>query len=165
MVEPRPCRSSMISKRSRRCSAVMGAKSPVVEDQKLDASQALEQPRVMAVAACQRERIEESWQALIENRSVIPTGLVAERAGNPTLADAGRADDEQVLVPLDPLAGDELLEQCLVEPARRLHVDILDDGVLSQACEAQAADQPLVLALGRLAIDQQSEAAPRRRML
>jgi hypothetical protein len=65
-----------------------GSKSPVVEDQKFDARQALEEPWVMAVAACQRERIEQSWQALIENRSVIPTGLVTERACNPTLADA-----------------------------------------------------------------------------
>ena len=82
---------------------------------------------------------------------------MAERAGKPTLADAGRADDEQVLVSLDPVAGDELVEQCLVEAARRLHVDILDDGVLAQAGEAQAADQPLVLALGGLAVDQQRE--------
>jgi hypothetical protein len=67
-----------------------GSKSPIVEDQKLDASQALEEPSVMAVAACQREHIEEPRQALIENRAIIPTGLVAERAGNPTLADAGR---------------------------------------------------------------------------
>src|SRR3954453_13707864 len=133
------------------------SKSPIIEDEKLDASQALEEPRVMAVAACQRERIEESRQALIENRAVIPTGLVAERACNPTLADAGRADDEQVVVPLDPLAGDELLEQRLVESARRLHVDILDDGVLSEACEAQSADQPFVVALGGFAVDEQSQ--------
>jgi hypothetical protein len=43
-----------------------GGKSPIVEDQKLDASQALEEPSVMAVAACKRERIEGSRQALIE---------------------------------------------------------------------------------------------------
>ena len=79
---------------------------------------------------------------------------MTERACNPTLADAGRADDEQVLVPFDPFAGDELLEQRLIEPARRLHVDILDDGVLPEACEAQAADQPFVLALGGFAVDE-----------
>ena len=134
-----------------------GSKTPIVEDQKLDASQALEEPSVMAVAAGKREHIEESRQALIEDRAIIPTGLVAERTGNPTLADAGRTDDEQVLVSCDPLAGDELLEQRLVEPARRLHVDILDDGVLPEACEPQAADQPLVLALGRFAVDEQSK--------
>jgi hypothetical protein len=64
----------------------------------------------MAVAACKRERIDEPRQALIEDRAVIPTGLVAEGAGNPTLADAGRADDEY-LVPFDPFGDDELLEQ------------------------------------------------------
>ena len=134
-----------------------GSKSPVVEDQKFDASQALEEPSVMTVAACQRERIEETRQALIEDRAIIPTGLVTEGAGNPTLADTGRADDEQVLVPFDPLAGDELLEQRLVEPAGRLHVDILDDGVLPEACEPQAADQPFIVALGRFAVDEQSK--------
>jgi hypothetical protein len=39
--------------------------SPIVEDQKFDASQALEEPSVMTVAACKRERIEESRQTLI----------------------------------------------------------------------------------------------------
>ena len=94
---------------------------------------------------------------MIEDRAIIPTGLVAERAGNPTLADAGGADDKQVLVPFDPLAGDELLEQRLVEPAWRLHVDILDDSILPEACEAQTADQPFVVALGGLAVDEQSK--------
>ena len=45
---------------------------------------------------------------------------------------------EQVLVPIDPVAGDELLEQRLVETARRLHVDVLDDGGLAQAGELAA---------------------------
>ena len=111
-----------------------------------------------AVAACKRQRIEEPRQPPVEDRAVVAASLVAERAGDPTLADTGWADDEQVLVSLDPLAGDELLEQRLVEAARRLHVDILDDGVLPQLGEAQAVHQPLVLALGRLAIDQQREA-------
>jgi len=41
---------------------------------------------------------------------------VAKGASNPALADAGRADDEQVLMSVDPFAGDELLEQRLVAP-------------------------------------------------
>jgi hypothetical protein len=52
---------------------------------------------------------------------------MAERAGDPALADAGGADDEQVLVPFDLIAGDELLNQRLVEPARRLHEERRDD--------------------------------------
>jgi 6-phosphogluconate dehydrogenase len=64
MAEPRTCRSFVIAKWSRRCSA------PVVEDQRLDASQALEEPSVTAVAASRRECIEELRQALIEDRAV-----------------------------------------------------------------------------------------------
>jgi hypothetical protein len=42
---------------------------------------------------------------MIEDGAVVAAGLVAERASNPTFADAGWADDEQILVPCDPLAG------------------------------------------------------------
>jgi len=94
-----------------------GGQAPIVEDEKLDARQAFEEPSVVAIAACKRERIEQPRQALIEDRMVVPTGLMAERTGNPTLADAGGADDEQIVVPFDPIAGDEFLEQRLVEPA------------------------------------------------
>ena len=45
MVEPRPWRSSMISRRSRACSGVRGGKAPVVEDQQIGACQVLEEPR------------------------------------------------------------------------------------------------------------------------
>ena len=54
MVDPRPCRE---------VAPLLGgdgSKSPVVEDQKLDARQAFEEPGVMAVAACKREHIEQS---------------------------------------------------------------------------------------------------------
>jgi hypothetical protein len=82
---------------------------------------------------------------------------VTERASNPAFTDAGGSDDKQVLMSVDPIAGNELLEQDLVEPAGRLHIDILNDGVLPQACEPQPSDQPLVVALGRFAIDEESE--------
>ena len=88
-----------------------------------------------AIAPCKGKRLEQPRQPLIEHGTVVPAGLVAQGASNPALADAGRADDEQVLMPVDPLAGNELLEQRLIEPARRLHVDILDDGVLPEAGE------------------------------
>jgi hypothetical protein len=65
---------------------------------------------------------------MIEDGSVVATRLVAERTGKATFARAGRAADQQALAPCDPIAGDELGEQCLIEAARRLHVDILDTG-------------------------------------
>jgi hypothetical protein len=68
------------------------------------------------------------------------------------------ADNEQVLVPLDPLAGSQPLEQRSVESTRRLHVDVFDDGVLPEAGVAQAGYEPLVVALGGFTVDQQREA-------
>jgi 4-carboxymuconolactone decarboxylase len=57
---------------------------------------------------------------------------VAERAGEPTLAGAGLARDQQVLPPRDPIAGGELGEESSVEAARGLGVEVLDRRVLSE---------------------------------
>jgi hypothetical protein len=57
----------------------------------------------------------------------------------------------------DPLAGGEPLEEGAVEAARRVKIDVFDDGGLSQLCRAQSAGEALVLAAGRFAIDQEAE--------
>ena len=61
--------------------------APVVEDQQIDAREGLEQPCMPAVAACERQRIEQPWHAMIEHRAIVAAGLVAERAGEPTFAE------------------------------------------------------------------------------
>ena len=68
-------------------------KAPVVEDQQIGAWQVLEEPRIAAVTAGERQRIEQPGHAMIEDGA---QALVAERASNPTFADAGWADDEQI---------------------------------------------------------------------
>jgi hypothetical protein len=57
----------------------------------------------------------------------------------------------------DPLAGRKLEEEGTVEAAMGAEIDVLDDGRLAQPGLTQAAGEPLVLAAGRLAIDQQPE--------
>ena len=126
MVEARPWRSSMISSRSRRCSAVKRREAPVVEDEQLDAGEALEQAGMASVAAGERQRLEQPRHALVEDGAVVAAGLVPEGAGDPGFADAGRAGDQQILVAVDPIAGGELLEQGAVEAAGGAQIDILD---------------------------------------
>ena len=53
---------------------------------------------------------EEPGHALIEDRVVVATRLVAERRGQPALADAGWADERQIIVNVDPFALGQLLE-------------------------------------------------------
>ena len=68
---------------------------------------------------------------MIKDGAVVAAGLVAKRTGKPTFAGACWPADQQTLVPCDPIAGDELGEQRLVETALGLHVDVLDDGRLT----------------------------------
>ena len=69
-----------------------------------------------------------------------------------------RPCDEQVAVIGDPAARRELLEQRLVEPARRAVVDVLDGRLaVTQLRAAQPALEALGVAVGRLAVEQQRQ--------
>ncbi len=57
----------------------------------------------------------------------------------------------------DPLAGRKLEKEGTVEAAVGAEIDLLDDGRLAQPGLTQAAGEPLFLAAGRLAIDEQPE--------
>jgi hypothetical protein len=78
--------------------------APVIENQQLDATEGANDPGIAAVAAREREITEQLGDALVEDRAVIAAGLVAEGAGQPTLADAGRAANDQAVVGVDPIA-------------------------------------------------------------
>jgi hypothetical protein len=94
-------------------------KPPVIEDQKFNASDGLEQAGMAAVAARQRQGVAQPRHALIEDGAIVSAGLVTECAGKPTFADAGLADDDQILMSIDPISGGELLEQRFVDAGRR----------------------------------------------
>ena len=72
---------------------VEGLQSPIVEDQKVSAAEVAEKAGMASIAARQREILEQPRHALVEDRPVVATRLVAERRGKPALAHAGRAND------------------------------------------------------------------------
>jgi hypothetical protein len=82
---------------------------------------------------------------------------VAERRGEPTLADAGRPAQDQALVRIDPGTLGELLEQGAVEAAYCAVVDVFDGGLMAQPGIAQAGMQPPVASVAGLLVEQQSE--------
>ncbi|MPC76250.1 hypothetical protein E2C01_070657 [Portunus trituberculatus] len=98
------------------------------------------------VAARESEVIEQPRNTLIEHGAIVTAGLVAERRGEPALADAGRAADQQVGMVIDPAALDKLGEQRAVEAARGAVVDVLDARLLTQLRIAQAGGEPLIVA-------------------
>ena len=58
------------------------------------------------------------------------------------------ADNDQVLLFLDPVAMCQLLEQDAIETTRRAVIDIFDGGVMAQARVSQPRSAPAVLAIG-----------------
>jgi hypothetical protein len=130
---------------------------PIIDDQQAGAFERVHQPRQPTFAARLGEIGEQARSTLVEHRKALAAGLVAESASQPRLADAGRADQRQMMMLTDPLAGRKPEEEGAVEAAVGAEIDVLDDGRLAQPGLSQAAGEPLVLAAGRLAIDEQSE--------
>ena len=53
--------------------------SPIVEDQQVGAAEVAQDAGMTSIAARQRQFLEQPGDALVENRSIIPASLVAER--------------------------------------------------------------------------------------
>src|SRR3981081_2267501 len=101
------------------------------------------------VTARQCQSVEQPRHTLIGDGVIVSTSFVTKRTGKPTLADAGWTNDDQILMSFNPFTDDEFLEQRFVEPARRFHVDILDDCRLTQTCELESSCETFVLTFER----------------
>ena len=127
---------------------------PIVEDEQPHLAEPPHQARIATVGASEGEIGEQLGDALVEDGAVVAASLVAERAGEPRLADACRAFDDEILWCGDPVAGDQPLEQRAVEAARRTIVDVLDDGALAPSGMTEPSDELPVGAFCALAIEQ-----------
>ena len=81
---------------------------------------------------------------MIEDGSIVAAGFLANGASQPALANAGRTDQGEIVVGVDPIALGELLEQGAIEPTGGAIVDVFDARLLAQLCGAQARRQALV---------------------
>jgi hypothetical protein len=131
---------------------------PIVEDEQLDPGELGEQPGGLAIDAGKGELVEKPGQPLIAHREPVTRGLVAEGASDETLAGTGRAQDQDVVVLVQPTAAGEAVDQAAVETARGAVVDILEAGDLTQPGKAQALGERGVVAFDGLAIDQHRQA-------
>src|SRR5579863_3687465 len=126
--------------------SVEGLEPPIVEDQKIGAPERAQQTWMASIAASECEIGEQLGEALVEHQAVVAAGLVPQCGGEPALADAGRTQDEEIGVLLDPFAFGEFFEQGAIKPARTAVVDVLDGGLLAQFGVTQPRCQPPVVA-------------------
>src|SRR5271154_1496943 len=103
----------------------------VVENEQIGAAEGFDEARMAAVASGERQVLAELWPAMIEDGAIVAAGFLADGAGQPALADAGRADQGQIVVGVDPFAFRELLEQGAIETAGGAIVDVFDARLLT----------------------------------
>lgn len=131
---------------------------PIIEDQDVEPGNRLEESGVTPIPLCDGKRFEEARDAVIGDSTAVAAGFVAKGTGDPTLSEASRAGDQQVLVAVDPCAVDEVRHHCSVDAARGAQVEIFHAGRLSEGCELEPGGQPLGIAFSGFAVDQQTEA-------
>jgi len=132
-----------------------GFRSPIVQYKQFDPAERLQQLGVTPVAAREGQRGEEPGHAVVDHRDVFPAGLLAKRAGQPTLADAAWPGDEEIAFVL--VAGAKFEEQRAVEAADRAIIDILNARVLPQPGGAHPHFEALLPAQRYFVFEQQAE--------
>ena len=72
---------------------VEGFEAEVVENEQIGAAEGFDESRMAAVASGERQVLAELWPAMIEDGAIVAAGFLADGAGQPALADAGRGSD------------------------------------------------------------------------
>jgi hypothetical protein len=137
--------------------AVEGIEAPVVEDQQIDAGQALHSGGNPAITFGKCQFLDQPWQPGVQHRTVVAARLMAKRASQPTLADPGWPDNRAVLVLCDPIPLDKHVEQATIKTARGAVIDVLGHSVMSQSRMAQTQRQASVIAVGGFMVEQQRQ--------
>jgi hypothetical protein len=101
---------------------------------------------------------EEAGHPFANHGDALTAGRLRQGAAEPGLSDAARAGDDQIAPVGDPFAGEQALEQRLVEATARAVIDILRPGAhMAQPGGAHPGFEPLGLTADDLAVNQQAE--------
>ena len=101
------------------------------------------------------ELLEEPGGAEGKNGESLASGEVAEGAGEPGLADAGGAGEEDVATGGEPARVGELEEELFLETAGVFVIDVLEAGVgLSEPGVFEQAGEAAVVAVGFFVLDE-----------
>lgn len=136
-----------------------GGQAPVVEDERVGFGQRLKEFGVGAVGPKADEIFaQEAREPGVADGVALPTGTLAQRAGEPRLPGAGRPDQRRDLVRAAPLRAREAQPPGTIESAFRPEVDVLDARIDAEAGELEEARQPAIAARCFFAFEQEGEA-------
>ena len=130
---------------------VEGLEAEIVENERVGSAEGLDEARMAPVTPSKRQLLAELRPAMIEDKPTVAAAFLADGASQPALADAGRPDQSEIAVGVDPFALRELLEQGAVETPCSAIVDIFDACLLTQFGGAGPATRTIfVAALARV---------------
>ena len=132
-------------------------KAEVVENEEIGAAEGFDQARMATVASRERHVLAELRPAVIEHGPIVAAGFMADGASQPAFADAGWADQGQIVVGVDPIALGELLEQGAIKTSGGAVVGVFDACLVAELRRAQPGRQAFVFPPGSLPVEEQSE--------
>ena len=135
-----------------------GSQAQVVQDEQMGFGESFEERAIGAVGTGQGDLIEELREPEVKGAEALAAGSLGQGTGEEGLADAGGADDEQVVVISDPGAGGEAEEERFFDAPWRSEVDLLDGGVKFKMGFEEEAFHLLVRPPRPLSIDEQGKA-------
>ena len=106
MVALVPWRSSITSKRSLLSRSVRGAK--VIQNEKLGSEEFIHGLGIAPIGFGQGQVVEKFGEADVEDSVALAAGFLGEGAGEESFSDSGGAADDDVLMFLNPVTGEEI---------------------------------------------------------
>ncbi len=133
--------------------------TPIVEDQEIGAGELLQAATEATVAVGDAQFFEQAAEARVEDGKALATRGLAQRTGEPGLAEAGGAGDEDVVSGANPVGAGEACELTRIETTGTAGVEVLNagTGILELGLFEQTFQAPRI-APGEFAIDQEAEA-------
>lgn len=100
--------------------------APIVEDQKVDLRQRIEQPRQLRGCSGDREILHEPRPAAVPDTQTLDASAMAQGAGNECLAHTCGSGHKEVLLAADPLAGGQPDDGRLIKSSAWQDIAVLD---------------------------------------
>jgi hypothetical protein len=94
---------------------------------------------------------------VIGNGKAAEAGFVCERASDEAFAGTGGSGDDDVVVLTHPLAGGQAEHELAIKAASGAEVDVFHGSGLAKPGTFEAGAQPLVVAHGLFAVDEEAE--------
>jgi len=101
---------------------------PVIEEQELNSGQGVEQFGVGAIDVRECDVVEETGSALVTNSESLTASHVAQGAGEESLPDTGRAQDDDVQVTVDPITLSQFEDKLAVNATGWREIEVFNGG-------------------------------------